>query len=78
MDQAEIMPGDRVSVFDHRLFKDDKSTPLSTTIKSATVIRRYGKEYPVSGKHPDLVDVEFDYLPGQISKAHFTRNVVTI
>ena len=41
----EFIPGDRILVFDHRLFKDDVSTPLSVTMQPATIVRRYGKKY---------------------------------
>ena len=36
-------PGTRVLVFDPSLFIDDVKTPLSTTMKPATVLRWYGK-----------------------------------
>ena len=77
----EIMPGDRVSVFDPRLFVDDWSTPLSVTFRPATVVCRYGKKvfYQASMEkpwvYPDLVDVEFDHRPGVISKGHFTDGI---
>lgn len=38
-----ILPGIKVKVFDSRLYKNDKDTPLSMTMKSATVLQRYGK-----------------------------------
>ena len=41
-DERNLMPGDRVLVFDSTLFRDDKSTPLSTTMRPATVVQRYG------------------------------------
>jgi hypothetical protein len=70
------MPGDRVKVFDHWLYKDDRETPLSVTVKEATVIRRYGKRSEYSGHiYPDLVDVEFDHRPGEESRGHFTSGV---
>jgi hypothetical protein len=77
----EIMPGDRVSVFDPQLYVDDKKTPLSVTVRPATVVRRYGKKvfYPSSMTKPwlylDLVDVEFDHRLGDVSKGHFTSGV---
>jgi hypothetical protein len=77
----EIMPGDRVSVFDHRLFVDDWATPLPITLRPATVVCRYGKRvfHPTSMEkpwiYPDLVDVEFDHRPGVVSKGHFTDGV---
>jgi len=51
-DSRPIMPGTRVLVFDRTLFKDDKKTPLSMTLKKATVVCRYGslkETYPISG-----------------------------
>lgn len=78
----EIMPGDRVLVFDYLLFKNDISTPLSVTMKPATVICRYGMW---SGWYenerycyPDLVDVKFDHRPELISHGHFTSGVKRI
>lgn len=77
----EIMPGDRVRVFDHRLFKDDVSTPLSHTVRQATVVCRYGKVvfYPACmekpWRYPDLCDVVFDHRPNEVSKGHFTYGV---
>jgi hypothetical protein len=77
----EIMPGDRVSVFDPRLFVDDKKTPLSVTMRPATVVCRYGLKvgYRASMEkpwiYPDLVDVEFDHRLGVVSKGHFTDGV---
>ena len=41
-DLRNLMPGDRVLVFDSSLFKDDISTPLSFTERPATVVCRYG------------------------------------
>lgn len=80
----EIMPGDRVSVFDPRLFVDDKKTPLSVTVRPATVVCRYGKKVFYSASmtrpwiYPDLVDVEFDHRPGTVSKGHFTDGVILL
>ena len=72
----EILPGTRVMVFDSRLFKDDKSTPLSYTIRLATVICRYGYESKFGlGKYPDLVNVIFDHKPNNISRGHFTDGI---
>jgi hypothetical protein len=39
----EYYPGTRVNVFDPRLFKDDITTPISMTVRSAIVVRWYGK-----------------------------------
>lgn len=59
--------GDRVRVFDTRLFVDDIKTPLSKTIQPATVLRSY--------RTPDwadnVVDVRFD-RDGYESRGHFT------
>ena len=53
-DPRNIMPGDRVIVFDSSLFKDDVSTPLSHTMRPATVVCRYGY-------HPFWHLLHFDY-----------------
>ncbi len=78
----EIMPGMKVLVFDWSLYKDDVTTPLSITMKPATVIRRYGMKYPAIPRidwpemdYSDLVDVIFDHRPERESKAHFTNGV---
>ena len=75
--------GARVLIFDHLLFKNDIDTPLSMTIKPATVIRRYEYTSPYFGLYPDLVDVRFDHIrvphfKGEeryISKGHFTKEI---
>lgn len=77
--EKPILPGSRVRVFDYRLFKDDKSTPLSYTMREATVVARYSKKcyYPVSEMtyiYPDLLDVVFDH-DDCMSKGHFTYAV---
>ena len=41
-DPRDLMPGDRIFVFDNFLYKDDIQTPLSFTMRSATIVRRYG------------------------------------
>jgi hypothetical protein len=80
----EIMPGSRVMVFDHRLYKDDFSTPLSETMRPATVVCRYGSKvwYPrfmtKPWLYPDLVDVVFDHRPDAVSRGHFTDGVKII
>lgn len=83
-----LFPGTRVMVFDHRLYDNDKTTPLAITMQPATVVRWYGKrtkyisyiedDYGESfidevrdWIYPTLVDVEFDYRPGEISCQHF-------
>lgn len=82
-DPRPLMPGDRVKVFDHVLFKDDVSTPLSFTMRPATIIRRYGYRihYPVSDvtyQYNDVVDVLFDHRPERESRGHFTRGLMEI
>jgi len=64
-------PGTRVVVFDSRLYKDDRETPISETLCMATVCCWYGKE-GLFGQCKSLVDVEFDHNPGHVSKGHFT------
>lgn len=76
MQTNEIMPGTRVEIFDHLLFKNDKSTPLSFTRRPSTVVCRYGKRsHPCLGTptwvYPDLIDVVFDHSPDRISCGHF-------
>lgn len=69
----DIMPDDRVIVFDNRLYVNDIVTPLSVTLQPATVIRRYGYKGPF-GTYPDVVDVRFDH-DGRESRACFTEFV---
>jgi len=66
-----ILPGTKVKVFDHTLFKDDISTPLSFTMRDAIVLRRYGCISTFGGKYSDLVDVKFLHNNRE-SKGHFT------
>lgn len=82
VDNPLIIPGARVKVFDSASFKNDKLTPLSKTVKPATVVCRYGKPRKVYvkdecelGPYPDLVDIIFDDQPERISKGHFTSGV---
>jgi len=82
-DPRNIMPGDRVKVFDYSLFEDDIKTPLAVTFKPATVVCRYGKKTDgISGNgpwlYPDLVDVQFDHRPERISHGHFTNGVEVV
>lgn len=74
MDNSDklIMPGARVLVFDHLLFKDDVSTPLSFTERPATVLCRYGYRSLFGFTYPDLLDVKFDHRE-QVSHGHFTK-----
>ena len=71
-----LYPGDRVLVFDHRLYKNDRQTPLTTTMRPATVIRYYGKYCKgLQCFYPDLIDVVFDHRPQQESKGHFLTSI---
>jgi hypothetical protein len=76
-----VMPGDRVLVFDPRLFKNDVDTPLSMTMRPATIIRRYGrlqKRYSEDlelGPYADVVDVVFDHRNEKPSESHFTSGI---
>ncbi len=64
-----IDKGSRVKVFDHRLYEDDISTPLSVTMKPATVVKRH-----IYGHYKrDVIDVIFDHKPTEISQCHFTH-----
>lgn len=67
-------PGDRVMVYDYRFFVDDISTPPSSCIKSATVIRWYGYRSERFGEYPSLIDVQFDH-EDFVSHGHFTDHV---
>lgn len=74
-----IKPGTRVMVFDSLLYKDDIKTPLSVTMKPATVIRHYGLQKHVVcqdltlGPYSSMVDVLFDHRPERESGGHFQR-----
>lgn len=72
MTVKEIMPGDRVLVFDPLLYKDDVKTPLSVTKKPATVLCRYGErhQYDRTVFYPDLVRIQFDHR--KEPSVHFT------
>ncbi len=82
-DDRQIMPGDRVLVYDSLLFKNDDDTPVSFCMKPATVVCRYGRiketylcgDYSL-GPYLDLCDVEFDHRG--LSKAHFTSSIETV
>ena len=76
----EIFPGTRVKAFDTTLYKNDKLTPLSMTMKPATVVCRYGYRsyYHPEWVYPDLVDVKFDHRKDYISHGHFTNSVELI
>ena len=68
MDAPPLAPGDRVLVFDPRLYKDDKITPPAYTFRPATVKRYY------RDNNESLIDVVFDY-DGRLSRGHFTWGV---
>jgi len=69
-----IKEGSRVRIFDHRLYEDDISTPLSVTMKEAVVVKIYQENK--WHKFSRLVaDVIFDYQPDEISKAHFVDQI---
>lgn len=77
-----IAPGTRVKVFDHTLYKNDTLTPLSVTMKSATVVKHYGElahRYPINdltlGPYESMIDVVFDHKPERESCGHFTWGV---
>lgn len=69
--EQDYFPGTRVIVFDYTLYKDDVSTPLSVTRKTATVTRWYGKKTRY-GEYSSLIDVIFDH-DGRESKSHFAN-----
>ncbi len=78
----KALPGARVIAFDHLLYMDDIRTPLSYTMRPATVVARYGQSAEhlrlsdvTLGPYPDLVDVLFDHRPERVSKGHFTDGV---
>lgn len=62
--------GKRVKVFDHLLFKDDISTPLSYTMRSATIVN-IRRDYD----DREVADVLFDHRPEWISRGHFTWGI---
>ena len=67
-----LKKGDRVKVFDSKLYVNDKSTPPSVTFKPATVLSVHRN---VNCDQETLVDVEFDHRLGEISKCHFVWGV---
>lgn len=71
MEAMEYFPGMRLLVFDNTLFKDDITTPLSMTMKPATVMCWYGYRDKQYGIYPNMVDVLFDHKPDRVSKGHF-------
>lgn len=78
-DPRNIMPGDKVKVFDTALYINDKTTPSNVTWKTAIVMCRYGKKSKAIDMegfwtYPDLVDVRFEHS-GRVSHGHFTDGV---
>lgn len=67
-------PGDRVTVFDPTLWKNDRDTPPNKAFKLATVVCYYGFKSEQYGNYPSLIDVVFDH-DGRLSKGHFTSTV---
>ena len=70
MNLIDLKIGDKVMVFDHRIYIDDKITPKEMTFKSANVL----KIYKTDKYDEDVVDVRFDY-DGRISRAHFVWGI---
>lgn len=73
MERVTFFPGTRVRVFDPRLYVDDVKTPISHTMRPATVVRWYGYTSKNFGRYPELIDVRFDHRPDTISRGHFTE-----
>jgi len=67
-------PFTRLLVFDPRRFIDDVTTPLSTTMRPATIVAWYGMKTSVAS-YPSLIDVVFDGET-EVSCGHFTSGVV--
>lgn len=80
-----LLPGTRVKVFDHVLYKNDKDTPLDTTVRDATVVLHYGSletiynsSLTILGPYPSCVDVIFDHRPERVSHGHFTCGITLL
>ncbi len=67
----EYFPGTRLMVFDNTLFRNDIDTPLSVTMKPATVTCWYGYRDKQFGLYPNMVDVLFDHRSERVSRGHF-------
>lgn len=71
---SDYFPGTTVRVFDPSLYRDDRSTPLSATMKLATVICWYGRYHNLPdqkyGVYPSCIDVYF-WHSKRVSKGHF-------
>lgn len=79
MTTKEIMPGDRVLVYDSLAFVDDITTPVFKLMRPATIICRYGYRQGVRGRgsriFSDIVDVVFDHRSEFVSHGHFTNYI---
>lgn len=73
---TEYWPGTRVIVFNARIYKDDKKTPLSMTMQKATVIKWYGQK-TIYGQYSNLIAVQFDG-EATVSNGHFADHVEII
>lgn len=71
-------PGTRVKVFDSTLFVNDVATPLSHTMRPATVVCWYSKITPMQEMYDGMVDVLFDHRPGKVSRGHFTYRMTNL
>lgn len=72
--ERAFFPGTRVFAFDSRLYRDDVSTPLSQTMRPATILRWYGKRSLYGWRDPSLVDLLFDHDERE-SRGHFTAQL---
>lgn len=70
-------PGTRVIAFDPRRFRDDQSTPLSVTMRRATVQRWYGYISEHFGRYANQVDLIFDGDTKE-SRGHFADGMQTV
>lgn len=73
----DYFPGTTVRIFDPSLYRDDISTPLSMTMKLATVLRWYGKKSTYNGvtcTYESLIDVHF-WHGDRESKGHFADKI---
>lgn len=79
--EMAIQKGSRVKLFDHRLYEDDRSTPLNVTMKKAMVVEVYrerkGRKYHFKYSKA-VADVRFDYRPDEISRGHFVDQMELI
>ncbi len=73
----DFFPNKRVKVFDPTLFIDDVKTPLTVTMKEATIVRWYGMwNWDHSYYYDSLIDVIFDHRG--LSRSHITTFVKDI